>query len=68
MKGKVEDWATESLLARGKPIRCPRPASVSSLARDLATPICKRTCRSCGERLYQSGVRLAMVLNEAFGE
>jgi hypothetical protein len=66
MAGTVEDWATGSLLAARAgyvvPRTCSRIKSGQNLSReyhDTHLPVVRR-------RLCQAGVRLAMVLNEAF--
>jgi hypothetical protein len=68
MAGAVEDWATESLLAAkdaykdaasGRKIKAGTKLGESYQATNL--PVAR-------QRLYQAGVRLAMVLNEIFQE
>jgi hypothetical protein len=65
MGGSVEDWATGSLLAARQAYQDPaigkriKPGARLSDSYIEATPYVRR-------RLYQAGVRLAMVLNEAF--
>jgi hypothetical protein len=68
MKGTVEEWATESLIAArqayevpetGKRIRADQKPSDAYQEANL--PVVR-------QRLYQAGVRLAMLLNEAFPE
>jgi hypothetical protein len=39
MRGKVEDWATESLLAAMEAYKVPETGSGSSLVRSYQTPI-----------------------------
>jgi nuclease S1 len=65
-KGSVEDWATESLLAARQayqdPVSGQRIKPGAKLGDDYqakSLPVAKR-------RLYQAGVRLAWVLNQAF--
>jgi len=64
--GTVEDWATESLLAaraayvvQGTDARIKPGQKLSREYYDAHLPVVRR-------RLYQAGLRLAMVLNEAF--
>lgn len=66
--GTVEDWATESLLAAREayvdPLTGQRIKSGAKLGLDYHNkniPVVK-------ERMYLAGIRLATVLNEAFGE
>ena len=68
MKGSVEDWAIESLLAAREAYQVPeiglrlKPGQKLGDAYQTANlPVVRR-------RLYQGGVRLAMLLNEAFAE
>ena len=67
MRGAVEDWATESLTAAraaylvpGTNARIKPGQKLSREYFDANLPVVRR-------RLYEGGVRLAMVLNEAFG-
>jgi hypothetical protein len=66
MKGSVEDWATESLLAAREAYQDPgtglRIKSRTKLGKEYFVanlPVVRK-------RLVQAGVRLAMALNEAF--
>jgi nuclease S1 len=66
MKGTVEDWATESLLAARAAYQDPvtgmriKPgAKLGQQYHDANLPVARH-------RLYQAGVRLAIMLNEAF--
>jgi len=67
-EGTVEDWATESLLAAREAHQDPttkqrikRGAKLSQAYLDKSLPVVR-------QRLYQAGVRLTRVLNEAFPE
>jgi len=67
-RGTVEEWATESLTAaRGAYVvpttgqRIKRGEKLAKAYFDANLPIVRR-------RLYQGGIRLAMVLNQAFPE
>ncbi len=67
-EGTVEDWATESLLAAREayvnPLTGIRIKSGAKLGLDYHNkniPVAK-------ERMYQAGIRLAKVLDEAFAE
>jgi nuclease S1 len=68
MKGTVEDWATESLLAARAAYRVPeigkwlKPGEkLGDTSQEVNLPVMRL-------RLYQAGVRVALVLNEAFPE
>ena len=68
MKGTVEDWATESLLAARQAYQVPETGvrlksgqKLGDVYQDKSLPVVRR-------RLSQAGLRLAMVLNEAFAE
>jgi hypothetical protein len=68
MAGSVEDWATESLLAARQAYQDPatgqriKPGTkLGDAYEDANLPVVKR-------RLYQSGVRLAMVLSQVWPE
>ena len=68
MKGSPEDWATESLLAAREAYQYPatgqrlKPGTkLADVYQDKSLPVVRR-------RLCQAGLRLAMVLNEAFAE
>jgi len=68
MRGAVEEWASESLLAAraayvvpGTDARLKPGQKLSREYYDAHLPVVRR-------RLYQAGVRLAMVLNECFPE
>ena len=65
MKGTVEEWATESLLAARQAYQVPRPANGSSLGRNLATPMLTRTCMWCVNGSIGRG-SAGGVLNECF--
>jgi nuclease S1 len=55
MKGNVEDWATESLLAARQAYQSRRPANGSSRGRSLATPMLRRICRLSGSGYFELG-------------
>ena len=65
MNASDEDWATESLLAAREAYQDPATGQrtkpgvkLGNAYQDRSLPVVKR-------RLYQAGVRLAMMLNEA---
>ncbi len=68
MSGTVEDWATESLLAARKAYIDPASGQKIKPGTRLAEPYQAANLPVARRRLYQAGVRLAMVLNEVFGE
>jgi hypothetical protein len=65
-KGRVDDWATESLLAGRAAYVVPQTGVVSSRARSWGALYFDEQLLVVRHRLYQAGVRLAMVLNECF--
>ena len=65
MKGTVEDWATESLLAARQAYQVPETGERLKSGQKLGDVTRKRICRSFVGDLSQAGLRLAMVLNEA---
>ena len=67
MKGTVEEWATESILASRAAYEISgvgRLKSGQKLGQDYFT----RSVPVVRERLYKSGVRLAEMLNERQGQ
>ncbi len=68
MKGSVEDWATESLLAAREAYRVPETGMRIKPGQKLADSYREANLPVVRRRLYQAGVRLARVLNDAFSE
>jgi hypothetical protein len=68
MKGAVEDWATESLLAARQAYQVPETGKRLKPGQKLGDAYVESNLPVVRRRLYQGGVRLAMVLNEAFAE
>ena len=68
MKGTVEDWATESLLAARQAYQVPGTGKRIKSGQKLGDAYLEANLPVVRQRLYQAGVRLAMVLNEAFPE
>jgi hypothetical protein len=66
MKGTVEDWATESLLAARQAYLVPETGKRLKPGQKLSDSYLNANLPVARRRLYQAGVRLAMVLNEAF--
>ena len=66
MKGTVEDWATESLLAARQAYQVPETGKRLKPGQKLGDAYLEANLPVVRRRLYQAGVRLAMVLNEAF--
>jgi S1/P1 Nuclease len=64
----VEDWATESLLAAREAYQDPRTGLRMKPGAKLADDYQAKSLPVAKRRLYQAGVRLAMVLNEVFQE
>jgi hypothetical protein len=65
MKGSVEDWATESLLAARQAYQVPETGLRLKSGQKLGDSYLQANLPQVRRRLYQGGVRLAMVLNEA---
>jgi hypothetical protein len=65
MKGTVEDWATESLLAAREAYQDPATGQRLKPGTKLADVYQEKSLPAV-RRLCQAGLRLAMVLNEAF--
>jgi hypothetical protein len=68
IKGTVEDWATESLLAAREAYQDPATGLRLKAGTKLADVYQKKSLPVVRRRLSQAGVRLAMVLNEALAE
>jgi hypothetical protein len=66
MKGTVEDWATESLLAARDAYAVPETGQRLKSGQKLSDAYLHTNLPVVRRRLYQAGVRLAMVLNKAF--
>ena len=66
MKGTVEDWATESLLAARQAYQVPETGNRLKSGQKLGDAYLEANLPVVRRRLCQSGIRLAMVLNEAF--
>jgi hypothetical protein len=68
MAGTVEDWATESLLAARQAYQDPATGQRMKPGTKLGDAYQEKALPVAKQRLYQAGVRLAMVLNEAFSK
>jgi hypothetical protein len=68
MKGTVEDWATESLLAAREAYQDPATGNRIKSGTKLGDAYQQKSLPVVRRRLCQAGVRLARVLNEAFSE
>jgi hypothetical protein len=68
MKGTVEDWATESLLAAREAYQMPEAGKWLKPGQKLGNAYVEANLPVVRQRMYRAGVRLAMVLNEAFPE
>ena len=66
MKGNVEDWATESLLAARQAYQVPETGKRLKPGQKLGDAYVDANLHVVRQRLYRAGVRLATVLNEAF--
>jgi nuclease S1 len=66
MKRTVEDWATQSLLAARRAYQVPETGMRIKPGQKLGGQYFAKSMPVVRERLYQAGVRLATVLNEAF--
>jgi hypothetical protein len=66
MKGTVEEWATESLLAAQKAYQVPETGKRLKPGQKLGDSYFDANLHVVRQRLYRGGVRLATVLNEAF--
>jgi hypothetical protein len=65
-EGTVEDWATESLLAARQAYVLPETGTRMKSGQKLGEAYLEANLPVVRRRLCQGGVRLAMVLNEAF--
>jgi hypothetical protein len=68
MKGSVEDWATESLTAARAAYLVPETGKRLKPGQKLSEAYVNANMPLVRQRLYQAGVRLSKVLNEAFPE
>jgi nuclease S1 len=68
MRGTVEDWATESLLAAREAYQDPETGQRLKPGQKLAEAYQKANLPLVRTRLSQGGMRLATVLNEVFPE
>ncbi len=68
MSGRVEDWATESLRAARKAYSNPATGRMIRKGTKLGERYQQANLPVARRRLYQSGIRLAMVLNEVFAD
>jgi nuclease S1 len=68
MKGTIEDWATESLLAARQAYQVPGTDRRIKPGEKLGDTYLAANLPVVRRRLYQGGVRLAMVLNDAFAK
>jgi S1/P1 Nuclease len=66
MKGTVEDWATESLLAARQAYQVPETGVRLKSGQKLADAYLEANVPVVRRRLHQVGVSLAWVLNQAF--
>ncbi len=65
MCGSVEDWATETLLAARAAYLIPGTDRRLKPSQKLGEDYMKANLPVARQRLYQTGIRLATVLNEA---
>ena len=68
MKGSAEDWATESLLAARQAYQVPETGVRLKSGQKLGDAYLQANLPVVRRRLYHGSVRLATVLNQAFGE
>jgi nuclease S1 len=68
MSGTPEDWATESLLAAREAYQDPQTGKRIKSGTKLGDAYQAKYLPVARQRLAQAGMRLAMVLNEAFAE
>jgi hypothetical protein len=68
MSGTAEEWATESLLAAREAYSIPGTNKRLKSGQKLGDEYQAKHLPVVRRRLYQAGVRLAMILNEAFEE
>jgi hypothetical protein len=67
-RGTIEEWATESLLAAREAYRVPGTNKRIRPGERLGEEYQRRNLPVVRTRLYQAGMRLALVLNAAFAE
>jgi hypothetical protein len=67
-RGTIEDWATESLLAARNAYRDPATGRTIQRGDRLGEAYLEANLPVVRQRLFQAGVRVAMVLNEVFPE
>jgi len=68
MRGTVEDWATESLLAARQAYQVPETGKRLKPGQKLGHAYLEANLPVVRRRLYEGGIRLAMVLNETLAE
>jgi hypothetical protein len=68
LKGSVEDWATESLLAARAAYNVPETGTRLKPGQKLGDAYVKANMPVARRRLYQASIRLAKLLNDAFPE
>jgi nuclease S1 len=68
MKGTIEDWATESLLAARQAYQVPETGKRLKPGQKLADKYLDANLPVLRRRLYHASVRLAMVLNQMFAD
>jgi hypothetical protein len=68
MKGTIEDWATESLLASRQAYQVPETGKRLKSGQKLSGAYFDANLPVLRRRLYQASVRVAIVLNEAFAD
>ena len=68
MKATVEDWVTESHLAPRQAYQLPETGIRLKSGQKLGESYLNASLPIVRNRLYQSSVRLALVLNNAFPE
>jgi nuclease S1 len=66
MRGTVEDWATESLLAAREAYKVPESGLRLKSGQKPSDAYLNANLPIVRRRLYQAGVRLAMVLNDSW--
>jgi nuclease S1 len=67
-EGTVEDWATESLLAARQAYQVPETGERLKPGQKLGDAYLQANLPVVRRRLYQGGVRLALVLNQVFSD
>jgi hypothetical protein len=66
MKGSVEDWTTDRILAARHPCQVPETGKRLKPGQKLGDAYLNANLTMVRRRLYQGGMRLAMVLIETF--